>query len=372
MNTETKGKTIGKILLIFFLILVFTGIGILIQVFARQSTELAKQKKEENGIQEQISAKNDDIAELEKEKEQLNSKLQEQKAAEEEQQKDPEGLPGLLDRITPILEGQEGTWSVYVENLDNGQSEKYNDSPMKGAGLLKLYVMGAAYTQNQNGTVQVDPNLIHTMIGANDNEVANQILDQIGGTKYVNQYMKENGYEETNMEDQFGEKSITSVSDCGKFLENVYKNSEEKAGDAASENISDKMMADIRNQKTSGKIWEGLGQEHGFANKTGNLDGVENEAAIIFNENGPAYIICIMSQDVDKNAAPDVIKMLSSEVYSYFSDSEAESENPEETADDAEDSTDESTDATEESEDGTDENTEDSMDETTDNTFQSE
>lgn len=44
MNTETKGKPIGKILLIFFLVLAFTGIGILLQVFVRQSTDLTAKK----------------------------------------------------------------------------------------------------------------------------------------------------------------------------------------------------------------------------------------------------------------------------------------------------------------------------------------
>lgn len=320
MNTETKGKPIGKILLIFFLVLAFTGIGILIQVFARQSTDLTAKKDSESEIQKQIENKNKEIAGLEKEKEKLNSKLQEQqkKAADEEQQKAQEELPGLLDKITPVLDGQKATWSVYVENLENGQSEVYNDLPMKGAGLLKLYVMGAAYTQNQNGAAQVDSDSIHTMIGAPDNEVAKQILSQIGGIEYVNQYIKENGYEKTILEDQFGDGSTTSVSDCGKFLESIYKNCEEKGENSESENIWDKMMADLRKQETSGKICEGLDQGGGFANKTGDLDDVENEAAIIFNEHGPDYIICIMSQDIDKASAPDVIQRLSSEVYNYF------------------------------------------------------
>lgn len=88
MNTETKGKPIGKILLIFFLVLAFTGIGILLQVFVRQSTDLTAKKDSESEIQKQIENKNKEIAGLEKEKEKLNSKLQEQqkKAAEEEQQ----------------------------------------------------------------------------------------------------------------------------------------------------------------------------------------------------------------------------------------------------------------------------------------------
>ena len=64
---------------------------------------------------------------------------------------------------------------------------------------------------------------------------------------------KENGYEETILGDQFGDGSTTSVSDCGKFLESVYKKCEEEAGNSESENISDKMMADLRNQKKSGK-----------------------------------------------------------------------------------------------------------------------
>lgn len=325
MNTETKGKPIGKILLIFFLVLAFTGIGILLQVFVRQSTDLTAKKDSESEIQKQIENKNKEIAGLEKEKEKLNSKLQEQqkKAAEKKQQKDQEELPGLLDRITPVLEGQAGTWSVYVKNLENGQSEKYNDAQMKGAELLKLYVMGAAYayTQNQNDSIQADEKFvesIHTMIGNSDNEVADQILSQIGGIEYVNQYIKENGYEETILEDQFGDGSTTSVSDCGKFLESVYKTCEDKAGNSESENIWDKMMADLRNQAESGKIREGLEQAGGFANKTGDLDGVENEVAIVFNENGSDYIICIMSQDVNKEAASDVIQRLSSEVYNYF------------------------------------------------------
>ena len=87
MNTETKGKPIGKILLIFFLVLAFTGIGILLQVFVRQSTDLTAKKDSESEIQKQIENKNKEIAGLEKEKEKLNSKLQEQqkKAAEEEE-----------------------------------------------------------------------------------------------------------------------------------------------------------------------------------------------------------------------------------------------------------------------------------------------
>ena len=73
MNTETKGKPIGKILLIFFLVLAFTGIGILLQVFVRQSTDLTAKKDSESEIQKQIENKNKEIAGLEKEKEKISA-----------------------------------------------------------------------------------------------------------------------------------------------------------------------------------------------------------------------------------------------------------------------------------------------------------
>ena len=71
MNTETKGKPIGKILLIFFLVLAFTGIGILLQVFVRQSTDLTAKKDSESEIQKQIENKNKEIAGLDNRKKQL-------------------------------------------------------------------------------------------------------------------------------------------------------------------------------------------------------------------------------------------------------------------------------------------------------------
>ncbi len=66
-----------------------------------------------------------------------------------------------------------------------------------------------------------------------------------------------------------------------------------RSRNSESENISGQNDGRHQNQKKSGKICEGLGQAGGFANKTGDLDGVENEVAIVFNENGPHYIICI-------------------------------------------------------------------------------
>ena len=51
------------------------------------------------------------------------------------------------------------------------------------------------------------------------------------------------------------------------------------------------------------------------ANKTGELDRVENDAAIVFKDNNP-YILCVMSENVnDAAAARQTIVNISSGVY---------------------------------------------------------
>lgn len=93
--------------------------------------------------------------------------------------------------------------------------------------------MGAAYTQIQNGTIQADEKFvesIHTMIGNSDNEVANQILNQIGGIEYVNQYIKENGYEETILGDQFEMEVPRRCQTVESFWKAFTRNAKKKQG----------------------------------------------------------------------------------------------------------------------------------------------
>lgn len=340
MSTGGKGTTAKRIFLIFFLILAFTGIGILLQVFVRQSKELADLEAAqgtESEIQAQIESKDKEIEELGNTKAQINNELTAQKNAAEEQKQEQEnmktdsveaGLPEVQAIIENTLKDQPGTWAVYVKDIESGQAAKYNDDEqIKGAELLRLYVMGAAYNYwTQNGAAPDGlPDMIHKMMGNDDEsaEQAAQVLNQIGGSDYINKYVQENSYNKTSLEDQFGEGSTTSASDCGKFLESIYQGSiNNLAGDRDSDNTSERMMANLRGQKTTGQIPQGI-QGAGFANRTGELTGVEDEAAIVFTENGE-YILCVMSQDIENESAKEIIKNLSEQIYNYFSNTESD------------------------------------------------
>ena len=55
-----------------------------------------------------------------------------------------------------------------------------------------------------------------------------------------------------------------------------------------------------------------------MGNKTGELDDVENDAAIVYGDSG-AYILCVIMNDLQDTArGRDAIKKLSSNVYEYM------------------------------------------------------
>ena len=66
------------------------------------------------------------------------------------------------------------------------------------------------------------------------------------------------------------------------------------------------------------KIPAGLPDGVTVANKTGELDRVENDAAVVLTENSP-YILCVMSENLgDTASARQAIVSISSEVYNYI------------------------------------------------------
>ena len=59
-------------------------------------------------------------------------------ASETEEADQMESLEALL---TEMIGGEDGTWSIYVKNLDTDVSIVINDEPVYAASLIKLFVM---------------------------------------------------------------------------------------------------------------------------------------------------------------------------------------------------------------------------------------
>ena len=238
-----------------------------------------------------------------------------------------EALQTLLNQIQGQLPADNGSWSVFVSDLINETEGSINDQTMQAASLIKLYIMGAIYENydqiiGQYGNDSVDSNL-HSMITVSDNDAANTLTTYLGGgnssagMQAVNSFCQEHGYTQTHMgrmllasNDQ--DDNYTSVNDCGHFLIEVYK--EEESSYAHASDMYALLKAQTRQNKIPAMLPDGVKT----ANKTGELDNVENDAGIIYDAANDLVIV-FMSQNLSSAGnAQNTIASLSRTIYDYY------------------------------------------------------
>ncbi len=201
------------------------------------------------------------------------------------------------------------------------------------------------------------------------------------GRQVVNDYCKRHGYTDTHMgrmllESNAADDNYTSVRDCSRFLKNVWLSSGEADAEAVknalgaqntsasqtnaagaqnatdtqenaadSQNAADsgekngggeagtaevyayetdmpgaaQILQALEQQVRKGKIPAGIPSDIKTANKTGELDDVQNDAAVVFLSDRP-YCISVMIQNVTASgAAIQTITQVSAAVYRYMS-----------------------------------------------------
>ena len=219
-----------------------------------------------------------------------------------------------------VRAGAGENWSAAVVNLNTEDSCTVNNQSMQAASLIKLFIMGAVYDSYDSLTAAYGEDqiqsLLSDMITVSDNTAANTLTNYLGdgddaaGRGAVNEYCASNSYESTTMGRMLlapadNGDNMTSVSDCAEFLRKVYK------GELP---YAEEMMGFLKNQQRTHKIPAGLPEGVESANKTGELDTVENDAAIVFADT--PYILCIMSENLsDVGAAQSNIAGISSDMY---------------------------------------------------------
>ena len=182
-----------------------------------------------------------------------------------------EKLETILKQVQSQLPAENGTWAVFISDLVNGTEGSLNDQKMQAASLIKLYIMGAVYENydqitGQYGRDSVDSNL-YSMITVSDNDAANTLTTYLGGgdsaagMQAVNSFCQAHGYDQTHTGRMEGVKT---------------------------------------------------------ANKTGELDNVENDAGIIYDSKNDVVIV-FMSQNLSNaGSAQNTIATLSRTIYDYY------------------------------------------------------
>lgn len=240
-----------------------------------------------------------------------------------------EGLSELKIILRDTIEDYRGTCSIYVKNLDTNEYLSITDEQIKSASLIKIYNMATVYDEIEKGNLEKDEtvtNYLHNMITVSDNGAYNHLLKILGegnatkGAELITDYCKENGFEDTGCGGTLSSKetgfssvwlftNYTSSKDCGHLLEKIYR------GTLVSEEASEDMLSLLKQQEWRMKIPAGLPEGVVCANKTGEYDDRQHDAAIVYSD-GADYILTVMT-DGD-GAAISHIQNISSIVYEYF------------------------------------------------------
>lgn len=227
----------------------------------------------------------------------------------------------FLDSAVSAAQAQAGgRWAAAYIDLQTGAAKSAGSTQMQSASLIKLYIMGAVYENYDEYAVRdasLD-SLLQSMITVSDNASANALVALLGGgdtdagKAAVTAYAQSHGYYSTSMgrlllESNTNGDNYTSADDCARFLQAAYN------GDLPH---SSEMMSLLSQQTVTYKIPAGV--PVATANKTGELDSVQNDAAVVYAQH--PYVLCVMSENVSSGSAVSAIVDLSASVYAAVGD----------------------------------------------------
>lgn len=255
-------------------------------------------------------------------------KKAEDKALEEAKAEARGRLDPLNTQIQQQLASVDGTWQVYVEDLGSGESFSINNHSQQAASDIKLYVMLAVYQSIADGTLTDDGTiepLMTQMITVSSNQATNDLVTKLGGgdaqqgLAKVNETAKRYGFTQTSMDDLLYDsgpgspmKKLTSAQDAGKLLAAAYR------GTLVSKDASQHMIDLLCQQQRRSKIPAGLPDGTQVGNKTGEIPGTENDAAVVLGGAHP-FVLVVMNTDINDSAtAQATIRSIASTAWTAF------------------------------------------------------
>lgn len=265
--------------------------------------------------------------EVEKAEKAKKKALAEKKAAEEKKEREEQikkmirPLSPLKKKIRKEIKGKEGNWSVYVKNLTSNESFSINNRSSRAASIIKLYTAGAFLRAVKKGVMKMDSENeydLEYMIKESSNSswkaLEARMASAYGSSPegVVNGFINSKGFKSTYRDRYSMHGSTTSVEDTGRVLAQIYR------GKYVSKKGSARLLKYMKMQDHTAKIPAGLPKGTRCANKTGELDTVDNDAAIVFTKYQD-YILVVMADETNMNfwAVPE-IKKISKMVYRYI------------------------------------------------------
>ncbi|MBI2086062.1 serine hydrolase [Candidatus Daviesbacteria bacterium] len=251
-------------------------------------------------------------------------------------------ISSLEETVGNALEGTKGTYAIAVKNLKTGEKYYLDEHRVFETGsLYKLWIMAVVYQQIQNGQLTEDQVLsedvatlndkfnidsdsaeltegtitftvrdaLNQMITISHNYAALLLTEQIKLSS-VATFLKDKGFSESIVGTN-GESPTATASDIALFYEKLYK------GELANKQYTDEMIGLLKNQQLNDGLPKYISDKSMVASKTGDIGWFKHDAGIVFTDRGD-YIIVIMSESDNPQAAQERIALVSKAVFDYF------------------------------------------------------
>lgn len=229
----------------------------------------------------------------------------------------------LQSKLARLASTSEGRVGIAFIDLNTGREMSINGSQeFPAASVIKVPIMAAAYHLSESGKINLKqkvlfrksdklggagvlqwartPNyytlwkLIRLMIVFSDNTATRLVVEHIGREK-INSYLQSIGLARTAVVDPTMLKeppspcvNMTTPTDIAHLMAKIYK------AEGFTPQSRKEMLAFMRNQRYRWGIWRGVPSGTVVADKTGNLDGILNDAGIIYTKKGN-YILSVFT-----------------------------------------------------------------------------
>lgn len=261
----------------------------------------------------------------------------------------PATLADVAAAVVSTTSSASGDWGIAMRNLKNGQTYvQRGDDFFPAASTYKVAVMYEVFRQVQAGSLSLDEVLtvsdrdldegtddevyssgqqatvrdaLEQMISLSDNGAAHILADRVGWEQ-INVSMANLGLNHTRVpvgawkaqwpdSDWRNQESCTSPNDLLTLFDRLYH------GKLVSPRASQQMVQLLLDDQLNDRIPALLPAGTRVAHKVGNLDGIVNDAGIVY---GPPtdFILVVLANNVDPDAATFAEANLALAIYNLF------------------------------------------------------
>ena len=255
--------------------------------------------------------------------------------------------------LSPAIAGAPGVVGVFARTMASGPAlAAYNAHvPFPAASVIKVLIMLTAFrAQDENSHALSEPvtirasdlvggspfladarggehftvkQLLVPMIQLSDNSAANALISHFGFAA-INERARAAGLRDTHLRRHFLDYSaivhhhenITTPADMGAVLYQIERGSREGLDTIASSQACRQMIQIMLGQTDRDKIPAGIPAGVPIANKTGEVDGVRNDVAIVDPFGDTPFVLCVLTKYVTNYASTlHAISTISNDVY---------------------------------------------------------